>query len=227
MGKFVEAGVAPQGLSGHCSGHSKERFWESSKRFMPKISPPARRPNAEYRTREYLTASEVDDLMTAAGKLGRHGHRDSTMILVAYRHGLRVSELVALRWEQVDLKQGLLHVRRRKNGVPSTHPLYGPEIRSLRRIAREYPETPYVFVTERKGPLSNSAFSKILVRAGEAARLKFPVHPHMLRHSTGFKLANDGQDTRAIQHYLGHKSIQHTVRYTELSSDRFKGFWDD
>jgi integrase len=149
------------------------------------------------------------------------------MILLAYRHGLRVAELIALRWEQVDLKQGVLHVRRRKNGSPSTHPLHGPEIRALRKLAREYPETPYVFVTERKGPLTDSAFRKIVARAGAAAGLDFPVHPHMLRHSTGFKLANDGQDTRAIQHYLGHKNIQHTVRYTELSSDRFKEFWDD
>jgi type 1 fimbriae regulatory protein FimB/type 1 fimbriae regulatory protein FimE len=83
------------------------------------------------------------------------------------------------------------------------------------------------FVTERKGPLTDAAFRKIVARAGRAAGLDFPVHPHMLRHATGFKLANDGQDTRAIQHYLGHKNIQHTVRYTELSTDRFKDFWDD
>ena len=98
---------------------------------------------------------------------------------------------------------------------------------ALRKLARAYPETPYVFVTERKGPLTDSAFRKIVARAGVVAGLDFPIHPHMLRHSTGFKLANDGQDTRAIQHYLGHKNIQHTVRYTELSSDRFKEFWDD
>ena len=194
---------------------------------MTKAAPPRRRPNAATRSREYLTPTEVDRLRDAAAKQGRHGTRDATMILLAYRHGLRVAELIALRWEQVDLRQGVLHVRRRKNGSPSTHPLHGPEIRALRKLAREYPETPYVFVTERKGPLTDSAFRKIVARAGAAAGLDFPVHPHMLRHSTGFKLANDGQDTRAIQHYLGHKNIQHTVRYTELSSDRFKEFWDD
>jgi type 1 fimbriae regulatory protein FimB/type 1 fimbriae regulatory protein FimE len=194
---------------------------------MTKAAPPRKRPNAAARSREYLTPAEVDRLREAAAKRGRHGHRDATMILLAYRHGLRVSELIALRWEQVDLKQGVLHVRRRKNGSPSTHPLRGPEIRALRRLAREYPETPYVFVTERKGPLTDSAFRKIVGRAGAVAGLHFPVHPHMLRHATGFKLANDGQDTRAIQQYLGHKNIQHTVRYTELSSDRFKEFWDD
>jgi site-specific recombinase XerD len=194
---------------------------------MTKALPPRRRPNAASRSREYLAPAEVDRLRDAAAKQGRHGTRDATMILLAYRHGLRVAELIALRWEQVDLKQGVLHVRRRKNGSPSTHPLHGPEIRALRKLARAYPETPYLFVTERKGPLTDSAFRKIVARAGAAAGLDLPVHPHMLRHSTGFKLANDGQDTRAIQHYLGHKNIQHTVRYTELSSDRFKEFWDD
>jgi type 1 fimbriae regulatory protein FimB/type 1 fimbriae regulatory protein FimE len=158
--------------------------------------------------------------------LGRHGHRDSTLILIAYRHALRVGELVALRWDQVDLKQGLLHVARLKNGMPSTHPLRGPELRALRRLQRES-DSPYVFTTERGGPMTTSNVRKMIARAGELARLGFPVHPHMLRHAAGFKLANDGHDTRAIQHYLGHKNIQHTVRYTEMAPDRFRGFWRD
>jgi type 1 fimbriae regulatory protein FimB/type 1 fimbriae regulatory protein FimE len=119
--------------------------------------------------------------MDAAGKTGRHRHRDRTLILIAFRHALRVSELVSLRWDQVDLKQGLLHVRRSKNGSPSTHPLRGPEIRALRRLQRDYPETPYVFVTERKGPLTTSSVRKMITRAGMKAELGFPVHPHMLR----------------------------------------------
>lgn len=183
--------------------------------------------NKDVRTREYLTESEVDSLMAAARKQGRHGHRDASLILIAYRHGLRVSELVSLRWDQVDLTGSLLHVRRNKNGINSVHPLRGPEIRALRRLQRDYPATPYVFVTERKGPLSDSAVRKIVTRAGELAGLTLLVHPHMLRHSTGFKLANDGHDTRAIQHYLGHKNIQHTVRYTELTPARFNTFWRD
>ena len=165
--------------------------------------------------------------MAVAGRIGRHGHRDRTLILLAYRHGLRVSELVALRWEQVDLIQGLLHVSRLKNGVPSTHPLRGPELRGLRRLQRESTASAYVFVTERRGPLTDSAVRRIVARAGAVADLGFPVHPHMLRHGCGYKLANDGHDTRAIQHYLGHRTIQHTVRYTELAPDRFKGFWKD
>jgi type 1 fimbriae regulatory protein FimB/type 1 fimbriae regulatory protein FimE len=138
-----------------------------------------------------------------------------------------VSELVALRWDQVDLEQGLLHVCRLKNGVPSTHPLRGPEIRAMRRLRREYGTSPYVFVTERRGAMTDSSVRKIIARAGDHARLGFPVHPHMLRHACGFKLANEGHDTRAIQHYLGHRNIQHTVRYTELAADRFKRFWRD
>ena len=127
----------------------------------------------------------------------------------------------------IDLKQGLLHVSRLKNGIPSVHPLRGPELRALRKMEREYPDMSYVFVTERKGPLTPDTVRKLIARAGKAAGLGFPVHPHMLRHACGFKLANDGHDTRAIQHYLGHKNIQHTVRYTELASDRFKNFWRD
>src|SRR5512135_1723985 len=193
---------------------------------MTKIVPPRKRPNASARSREYLTPAEMDRLREAAAKRGGHSNRDASMILLAYRHGLRVSELIALRWEQIDLRQGMLHVRRRKNGSPSTHPLHGPEIRALRKLAREYPETPYVFVTERKGPLTDSVFRKIVARAGVTAGFGFPVHPHMLRHSTGFKLANDGQDTRAIQHYLGDKDVQGGGRYGGLSGEGCGGWWE-
>lgn len=188
---------------------------------------PLRMKNVDYRSREYLTEDEVEQLMSAAGRVGRHGHRDATLILLSYRHGLRVSELVSLRWEQVDLKQGLLHVNRLKHGNPSVHPLRGPELRSLRRLQRDYSKLPYVFCSERKAPLTSDAIRKILTRAGKEANLPFTVHPHMLRHACGYKLAQAGQDTRAIQHYLGHKNIQHTVRYTQLSPDRFKDFWRD
>lgn len=197
-------------------------FRESS----PKM-PPRKQPNSARRSREHLTSDEVERLMDAAGKVGRHGHRDAAMILMAYRHGLRVSELIALRWDHLDLKQGLLHVQRRKNGSPSTHPLSGVELRALRRLQRDYEGCPFLFVSERQGPVTDSNVRKMVARAGIEAGFSFPVHPHMLRHAAGYKLANDGQDTRAIQHYLGHKNIAHTVRYTELSPDRFKGFWKD
>lgn len=190
-------------------------------------APPRKPRNADRRGREHLTPAEVDQLRAAAARIGRHGPRDAAMILVGFRHGLRVSELVELRRDQVDLAAGLLHVRRSKRGTPSTHPLGGPEIRALRALLRDQAESPYVFVSERGAPLTDSAFRKIVARAGVEAGLEFPVHPHMLRHACGFKLANEGRDTRAIQHYLGHRNIQHTVRYTALAGDRFKDFWKD
>lgn len=189
--------------------------------------PPQRCPNLESRSREYLTPLEVDALINGAKSVGRHRHRDASLVLITYRHGLRVSELVSLRWGQVDLKQGKLHVNRLKNGSPSVHPLRGPEIRALRRLQRDYQRSPYVFSTERRGPLTTSTVRKLITRAGIIAGVPFPVHPHMLRHACGYKLANDGQDTRAIQHYLGHRNIAHTCRYTELTSKRFDNFWQD
>lgn len=125
------------------------------------------------------------------------------------------------------MQQGLLNVIRLKNGISSTHPLFGPELRALRALKRNYPDSDYIFMTERKTPITNSTFRKIVARAGIEANLNMPIHPHMLRHSTEFKLANDGQDIRSIQFYLGHKNIQHTVRYTEISPVRFKKFWKD
>lgn len=188
---------------------------------------PRRPKNSTLRTREYLTADEIERMMRAARKTGRHGHRDAALILIGYRHGLRVAELISLRWEQVDFGQGLLHVRRVKNGTPATHPLRGPELRALRRLQREYPPSAYVFVTERGGPLTDSTVRHVVKRAGHKARLPLPVHPHMLRHGCGFYLANAGADTRAIQAYLGHRNISNTVRYTELAPGRFNDFWKD
>ena len=151
-------------------------------------------------------------------KGNRWGHRDATIVLLAYRHGLRASELVDLLWDQVDLENALLHVRKLKNGSPATHPLTGKELRALRRLQREQvAKSPFVFISERGAPFSRRGFQAMLKRAGEAAGFDMKIHPHMLRHACGFKLANDGVDTRTIQAYLGHKSIQHTVRYTELA----------
>jgi type 1 fimbriae regulatory protein FimB/type 1 fimbriae regulatory protein FimE len=149
------------------------------------------------------------------------------MILIAYRHGLRASELCGLRWDQIELNNGRLHVRRAKGGIDNVHPLSGGEIRALRQLRRENMQSRYVFITERGGPATTAGFLKTIARIGEAAKLPFPIHPHMLRHSTGYKLANDGHDTRALQHYMGHKNIMHTVRYTDMAPDRFKNFWQD
>ena len=187
---------------------------------------PKRPPNSKLRTREYLTAAEVDRLMNAARK-NRWGHRDASMILVAYRHGLRASELVDLHWDQVDFASGTLHVRRLKQGVPGTHPIRGDELRALRRLKKEQSKSAFVFTSERDAPFTAAGFARMIERAGQEAKFGFKAHPHMLRHACGYTLANKGVDTRALQAYLGHKNIQHTVRYTELSPARFKDFWRD
>lgn len=189
--------------------------------------PPRRQRNTDLRPREWLVEKEVDRLMAAARSRGRYGYRDSTMILLAYRHGLRVSELCALRWDAVDLDQGLLHVRRVKKGTPSTHPLTGTEIRSLRRVLRESGPSVFVFVSERGAPLTPSGFRATLARIGEAAGFGWRVHPHQLRHACGYALANAGTDIRVLQVYLGHRNITHTAHYAQLSPDRFKGLWQD
>ena len=186
---------------------------------------PRRRPNADLRTREYLTEAEVKRLMKAAAA-NRWGHRDATMLLVAFRHGLRAAELVDLRWEQIEFGRAVLHVRRVKQGTPSSHRILGDELRALRRLQREQdPKSTFVFTSEQKEPFSTAGFARMVERAGRKARLAFKAHPHMLRHACGYALANRGHDTRALQAYLGHKNIQHTVRYTELSPTRFKDFW--
>ncbi len=194
----------------------------------PERQSPNFRKYSFVRIREHLLPEEVELMRSAIKKSkGRHAHRDSTLILLIYRHGLRVAEVASLRWEQIDWNGGTIYVRRVKKGTPSTHPLYSEEIRSLRKLQRDYPVSPYIFQSSRHGPLAHDTIAGIVERAGELAGLPFPIHAHMLRHGTGYYLANRGIDTRTIQSYLGHKNIQHTVRYTELASTKFKGLWDD
>src|ERR1700760_3391149 len=190
-------------------------------------SVPVRPANAELRTREYLTPAEVEKLIKAA-KDGRYGHRDATLILIAFRHGLRASEICDLEWSQVEFgRSAALHVRRAKNGKPSVHPLRGDEVRALRELRRQFPDSAFVFATERGGPFTPDAVNRLIKRIGQRADFPFQVHTHMLRHACGYALANAGQDTRRIQDWLGHRSIQHTVRYSELSAAPFKDFWRD
>lgn len=189
--------------------------------------PPIKVPNLNKRSREYLTISEVNKLIKAAKSLGRHGERDSLLILLMFRHALRVGEATDLRWDQIDLNRGRMHVNRLKNGDPSVHYLEGDEIRALRKLRREYSATDFVFQSERQGPLTTNAIHKLVARAGLEAELELSAHPHMLRHGKGYQLADEGVDTRAIQAYMGHKNIQHTVLYTQLNPKRFKGFGRD
>jgi type 1 fimbriae regulatory protein FimB/type 1 fimbriae regulatory protein FimE len=156
------------------------------------------------RSREHLTEAEIERLMTVARHGGRYGHRNATAILVAFRHGLRPSELVDLQWDQIDFVHKTIRLNRVKNGTGSTHYLSNSELRALRRLQRDNPPWPHVFVSERGGgPVTTAWFRKMMARLGERARMPFLIHPHMLRHSCGFKYANEGKDTRSLQAYMG------------------------
>lgn len=169
---------------------------------------------------DYLTDAEVDKLVSAAKTLGRYGKRDAFMIQFSFIHGLRSLELVDMTWDQIDLEKGVMHVSRVKGSEDSRHRLSGEEIRALRKL-RAASTGQYVFVTDRGGPMTTRAFRYIVERAGEAAGFTKKLHPHMLRHGCGHHLADSGATTRDIQDYLGHVSIQNTVRYTKLSDKRF------
>jgi integrase len=194
-----------------------------------KVLPPRRRKNSEVRPREHLTGEEVRKLLSAAARSGRHRDRDAALVLLCFRHGLRASEAVALRWDAADLKAGLLHVARRKNGMPSVHPLQGDELRALRRVLKAQVDaerqSPFIFTSERGGPMTDGNLRKLIARLGQLAKLGFPVHPHQLRHACGYALVKARHDTRRIQQWLGHKNIAHTVRYTTLSDEPFRDFW--
>ena len=175
---------------------------------------------------EYLTAAEIEQLIKAT-RTSRNAHRDATLVRTISRHGLRASEACDLEWSQVEMnRNAVLHVRRIKNGTPSVHPIRGDELRALRQLQREQnPPSAFVFTTERAGPFTPEALNNLIKALGKKAGLPFPIHCHMLRHACGYQLAAEGHDTRSIQAYLGHKSIEHTVRYTALSTQPFKNFF--
>lgn len=180
------------------------------------------------RAKNFLTEAEIGSFLQAARK-GRHGIRNYAMALLAYRHGLRVSELINVRLADVDLDTGRLFVRRLKGGLSTSQPLEGDEIRALRRWIRHRVNapccnSPLVFLSER-GPMSRQAFNYICAEVGKRANLPIGVHPHILRHSCGFALANKGHDTRLIQDLLGHRNITHTQIYTRTAAVRFEGLW--
>ena len=172
----------------------------------------------------YLTEAQLGQLIKAARK-GRYGQRNSTLILIMARHGLRVIEAVDLRWDQVDVTKGHLHVRRLKNGIDSVHRVQGDEIRALRELRRsQEPQSAFVFTSERGGPMTRSNVAKMIEAAGNRAELS-ELHPHMLRHTCGHLLADAGHDTRRLQLWLGHSDIKHTAAYSQLSARPFKSFW--
>jgi len=177
------------------------------------------------RKKNFLTETEMNALLDAA-RQGRHGTRDYLLVLMAYRHGMRVSELIDVRMADLDLDTGRIFVRRKKGSLSTSQPVEGDELRAIRAWLRIRGRTnsPYLFLSER-GPMTRQAFSYLCREIGRRAALPVAVHPHMLRHSCGFFLANRGHDTRLIQDYLGHKQIRHTQLYTRTAATRFEGLW--
>lgn len=192
-------------------------------RKLLEAAPAKARPKRPKKPIRYLTAPQVETLMAVAKKTSRHPLRDATMIRLAYRHGLRVSELLDLTWDRIDFARAEIFIERLKGSKSSMQPIEGDELRQLRQLRRVHPNDRFVFVSERGGPLSPDSFQYLLKRCGGVAG--FPCHPHMLRHGCGHYLVNAGVNTRTIQDYLGHVDLRHTERYTELDSQRFRGLW--
>lgn len=217
--------------------------------------PPPRRPNEEVRPREYLLPEEAKRLVEAAASIGRYGVRDAAMIELAYGHGLRVSELVNASWWSdgakldctlINLKEQWAWIKRKKGSKSGQHDLRKCEIAALKRLVKKmnpdpkYVPTGSVFRSERDdgGPISASAFHKIVARAGKKARLPWPVHPHQLRHACGYKMVNgEGRtkeerektkiDILLVQEWLGHVNLRHTQEYAKIDQARLKGLWKD
>lgn len=176
------------------------------------------------RGRDYLGQVQIDQLLAAA-KGGRHGVRDYALLLMMFRHGLRVSEAIGLRRLDVDLEQSRIWIARLKAGLSVEQPIAGDELRAIRRwLAKRRDGLPWLFISERRQPMTRQAVNYIVASAGRRAGLGH-VHPHMLRHSCGFALSNRGYDLRLIQDYLGHRDPRHTAHYTRTAASRFEGLW--
>jgi type 1 fimbriae regulatory protein FimE len=214
---------------------------QTAPRQVTPRSTPRRLRNEDYRPREYLSESEVEKLISAAlteghrrrrnRSQGRHGGvhslRNATMILLCFKNALRTGELVRLRWDDIDWQTSTLHCRRLKNGIDSVHPLGTRELKFLKRLKKEQEPSRYIFLSERGSPITTSSFLKLVRRLGEVAGFDFPLHGHMLRHSAGHVLISKGVSIRALGLFMGHRQIQNTTKYAQLSPNPFKNFWKD
>ncbi|HFD4307998.1 TPA: tyrosine-type DNA invertase [Klebsiella aerogenes] len=187
--------------------------------------------NSDIKKRNFLTQNEIESLLNAANS-GPHAARNYCLTLLCFIHGFRASEICRLRISDIDLRSKCIYIHRLKKGFSTTHPLLNKEIQALKRwldIRDEYPQSTseWLFLSRKGNPLSRQQFYQIISASGDQAGLPLEIHPHMLRHSRGFALANMGIDTRLIQDYLGHRNIRHTVWYTASNAGRFYGIWDN
>jgi integrase len=189
-------------------------------------SPPRRLPNSASRTREHLLPDEVERLLKATRK-NRNPIRDYTLILLMFRRAMTVSEAIRLRWADVDLHAERIFVKRLKSGVDSTQPSSGIELRYLKQLRRKNPNSSWVFLSERGGPMSRRNAHAIVAKAGRDAKVGFPVHCHQLRHALGYYMAEKKVPTRSLAAYMGHKNLNNTAKYAALSSNHFNDWWDD
>ncbi len=187
--------------------------------------------NSDIKKRNFLTQNEIESLLNAANS-GPHAARNYCLTLLCFIHSFRASEICRLRISDIDLRSKCIYIHRLKKGFSTTHPLLNKEIQALKRwldIRDEYPQSTseWLFLSRKGNPLSRQQFYQIISASGDQAGLPLEIHPHMLRHSCGFALANMGIDTRLIQDYLGHRNIRHTVWYTASNAGRFYGIWDN
>jgi integrase len=184
---------------------------------------PIRRKNEHYRSREYLTVREVNSILRAAKVYGRYIVRNYALVLLIFRHGLRVSEACDLRWDAISFLDEEIFITRKKGSDSGVHPLPLDEIEALQQLKGLNVGSNYVFIGERGEKLTSAAVQRLLTRLGEVAELNIKIHPHQLRHACGYYLVNEGHSTRFIQEFLGHRDIRHTEKYTKVNSKRFSG----